>query len=370
MSGQTPVLADDETGVPRLTVAERVLAAKDEGYFPVLIRLKNGTLAAVIRGGDYHIGRAGRLDWIESKDGGKTWTEPRVVVDGPWDDRNPALGQMRNGTIVLAYWECRMYDENGKWAPSKTGSAMYYVLSKDGGKTWSQRRPLGTGPIGHTGGSPYGRIVVQRDGTALMSVYGQPDPAYTGDDRIAEAGRDAVGILRSRDNGETWGDFSLVGSGGYNETAILPIAGKTLLAASRTEPGGVLDVRRSQDGGRTWGAFQPVTGGPGRKMMQHPADLVRLKSGAVLMVYGSRVKPMGAAAVLSHDGGTTWDWEHRVMLGWTSHNTDTGYPSAVQLPDGTIVCLYYSVSTEEHPNVRQAVCVRLTEKQMAEAAAK
>jgi len=33
----------------------------------------------------------------------------------------------------------------------------------------------------------------------------------------------------------------------------------------------------------------------------------------------------------------------------------------VQLPDGTIVCLYYAVSTEERPNVRQAICVRFKE---------
>jgi hypothetical protein len=49
------------------------------------------------------------------------------------------------------------------------------------------------------------------------------------------------------------------------------------------------------------------------------------------------------------------------MLGWTSSNTDTGYPSAVQVPDGTIVCLYYAVSTDERPNVRQAICVRFRE---------
>jgi len=351
---------DDELAVPRLTKAERSIAVSGEGYFPVLIRLLDGGLAAVVRGGADHLGRGGRLDWIESRDGGKTWSAPRTIVDGPWDDRNPALGQMPDGAIVLAYWECRCYDEKGNWNAALPGSAMFYVRSEDSGKTWSQRRPLNTGPIGSAGGSPYGRIVLLRDGTALMAIYGAPDPAYTGPDRIAEPG-DAAGILRSKDNGKTWGDFSLIAAGGRNETALLPLEGSTLLAASRTDRGGVVEARLSPDGGRTWGPYISVTGGPNRSKMQHPADLVQLQSGHILMVYGNRVRPFGVGAVLSRDGGKTWDWEHRVMLGWTSGNTDTGYPSAVQLPDGTIVCLYYAVSTEERPNVRQAICVRFKE---------
>ena len=58
--------------MPRLTVAEHVVAERGGGCFPVLIRLQDGRLAAVVRGGDTHIGIKGRLDWIESGDGGKT----------------------------------------------------------------------------------------------------------------------------------------------------------------------------------------------------------------------------------------------------------------------------------------------------------
>ncbi len=351
----------DETALPKLDRAERCVAVRGGGYFPVLVQLKDGRLAAVVRGGAPHLGKAGRLDWIESKDGGKTWSDPRVVVDGPWDDRNPAVGQMRNGTIVVAYAECSSYDADGKWTPDAGKFALYYILSKDGGKTWSERRPLTAGPIGRIG-SPYGRIVTLKDGTALMSVYGQADPAHDGPGKPPVGSRgDIVGVLRSTDNGETWGDFSLISAADHNETALLPMRDGRVLAAMRTGKGQV-DISESADGGRTWSKPVAVTGGPDRKWAEHPADLVALRGDRVLMVLGRRHAPLGAMAIVSNDGGRTWDYANRRLLAWTSQSTDCGYPSAVRLRDGTIVCLYYSVGTTDLPGVQQAVAVRLPER--------
>lgn len=364
MAVSLPGSAQDEPPTPRLTSATRTIAVTGEGYFPVLVLLRDGRLAAVIRGGAPHLGRGGRLDWIESRDGGKTWSAPRTIVDGPWDDRNPALGQMRDGTLVLAYWECHCYDAKGNWAPSMPGSAMVYVLSRDGGKTWSERQPLDSGPFCPQKCSPYGRIVQLADGTAVMAIYGRPDPKLAASYHIEDTERDAAGILRSRDNGKTWGDFSLVWDGGFSEAALLPVGARKLFAAVRTEPDGLVDVRTSEDGGRKWHPGLPATGGMHRRLMQHPADLVRLKNGHILMVFGNRVPPYGVGALLSLDGGKTWSGRHSVQLAWTSANTDTGYPSAVRLPDGTIVCLYYAVGTEELPNVAQAICVRFTEAEL------
>ena len=98
----------------------------------------------------------------------------------------------------------------------------------------------------------------------------------------------------------------------------------------------------SDDKGRSWRRTGVVT-----KPAQHPADLCLLANGHVLLVYGSRIWPYGVGAMVSRDGGRTWDRSRRVMLGWDSQNTDTGYPSAVQLDDGTIVVLYYAVGTED-----------------------
>ena len=52
---------------------------------------------------------------------------------------------------------------------------------------------------------------------------------------------------------------------------------------------------------------------------------------------------------IGEDGGETWSQDHRVMLGWTASNTDSGYPSSVALDDGTIVTLYYQIGDAKRP---------------------
>jgi hypothetical protein len=354
----TAVAVPDEDALPKLSGAARVVAVAGGGYFPVLIQLKDGRLAAVVRGGAPHLGRAGRLDWIESKDGGLSWSEPRAIIDSQWDDRNPAFGQMPDGTIVVAYAECSCYKANGDWDPSAGGFELFYRTSRDGGETWGAKRPLTAGPIGRVG-SPYGRIVVLKDGTALMSVYGQAEPGYEGPGKPPVGSRgDLVGVLRSRDDGASWGDFSLISATDHNETALLPMGTGRILAAMRTGAGQV-DVCESGDGGRTWSPPAPVTGGPDRKWAEHPSDLVGLGRDRVLMLTGRRHPPMGVMAMLSKDGGRTWDYAGRRLVGWTSQNTDCGYPSGVRLRDGTVVCLYYSVGTSEKPGLQQAIAVRI-----------
>ena len=55
----------------KLEKAERIEVVRGGGYFPTLIRLTDGTLAAVVRGGARHIGVGGRLDLVTSRDGGR-----------------------------------------------------------------------------------------------------------------------------------------------------------------------------------------------------------------------------------------------------------------------------------------------------------
>jgi len=93
---------------------DRSVVVSGAGYFPVLIRLQDGRLMAVLRGGAPHIGRLGRLDIVTSSDDGRTWATPRTVMDGPDDDRNPGLGQLKNGDILLTYAIIHGYDENDR----------------------------------------------------------------------------------------------------------------------------------------------------------------------------------------------------------------------------------------------------------------
>ncbi len=358
LSAQTGVLAETpgvETDVQRVSGVERVVAVQGQGYFPVMIRLRDGSLGAVVRGGAPHIGVGGRLDWIHSRDGGRSWLKPTVIVDGKWDDRNPSLGQMADGTIVVGYAEASTYDSQGKWDTSAGSYDLFSVTSHDGGKTWSQKKKLYAGPIKN--GSVFGRIVHDRRGTALMAIYGERNPSYTGPEKLDGSASDFSGIIRSRDNGETWGDFSLI-LAGHNEASLQRMPDGRLLAVVRTESG-ALSVAESHDDAYHWSPPRRLT-----KEGQHPADVCLLKSGAVLVTYGNRVRPYGIGCVLSRDGGKTWDYERRRLLAWDSENTDCGYPSTVQLDDGAVLTMYYSVGTTSLPGVAQAVCLRYGEQDL------
>ena len=100
---------------------------------------------------------------------------------------------------------------------------------------------------------------------------------------------------------------------------------------------------------------------------QHPPDLVELDSGKILLVWGNRRDPLGIGGMISEDSGASWRYDDRIMLAWTSNNGDTGYPSVVQLDDGSIVMLYYSVGTSDFGDDQLCISVMFTEDQLMEA---
>ena len=70
-----------------------------------------------------------------------------------------------------------------------------------------------------------------------------------------------------------------------------------------------------------------------------PSHLLRLKDDRLLMSYGHRRKPLGNQARLSEDGGRTW--LAPMILSGDGITGDLGYPSTVQLDDGSLVSVWY-----------------------------
>lgn len=327
----------DERPAPEL---ERSLVVKGQGYFPVALRLQDGRVAVILRGGAPHVGVQGRLDMVFSSDEGKTWTKPSVVAQSSVDNRNPAFGQAQDGTLVVGFWRTANYDEKGRYNPKLNRPVNTWVTrSGDGGKTWSEPAEIDVKDIGW--GSPYGRILTLPDGALLMAIYGGP-AREPGDTKVTP--QDNSYLYRSTDQGKTWKRYAHPGPNGFNETTLLRLTSGKMLAAMRTERGGEVWLAESTDEGKTWGPPKKIT--PARV---HPADLVLLADGRILLVTGYRVGPYGVRGLVSDPKGT-FDWERRFVLVNDATNTDCGYPSSVLLKDGRVLTFYYAVGSKDNPD--------------------
>lgn len=318
-------------------IEKRVTVMRDAGYFPVLLRLKTGRLLVVYRYGAPHISVKGELAVSWSDNDGKTWSSPVIAASGKDDHRNPAMVELPDGDILLSYCIMDGYDATGrKFKPSVNGmdprsaKPLWMVRSRDQGATWSAPEQIeGMQSLADRGEmlNAYGKMAVMPDNSVLMSVYGSWKGHHTTFEHI----------FRSSDEGHTWKLLSTVAEG-VNETGILALPGGHAVAAMRTDKEQRLLVTQSADGGKTWNTPIAVT-----NPNEHPGDLIRLQNGDLLLTFGERNAPRGAAAILSHDNGKTWDPKTRMVLADDAPLYDCGYPSSVQLPDGRIVTMYYKV---------------------------
>lgn len=318
---------DTVLDIRALPGTQEVIAYKDGGLFPVVTKTATGTMVAVLRGGAGHLGLAGRIEIIRSTNSGHIWSPPHVIADSDRDDRNPALGLSAQGTLILSYHCQGNYDERGAYIRANADPTRVTVMvtrSHDGGLHWETPLPLGMETLQQ--GSPFGKIVSLADGTLLMAIYHS-----TGSH-----------IVRSRDDGVTWGDSSLLHPQ-MNETALLVLPQGDVLAVMRgADQEQALHLTRSSDGGYTWSAPVQLTGS-----RQHPADLVQLQDGTLLLTYGNRNPPYRIEGRVSRDGGHTW---LDCLLAFSGHlygynvetprRSDLGYPSSV-VHNGQGMTIYY-----------------------------
>ncbi|MBI3969868.1 MAG: exo-alpha-sialidase [Chloroflexi bacterium] len=324
------------------------------GLFPVLLLMDNADLACVVRTGAPHRGSGSELSLCVSRDRGRTWSDYQVVVSGDverhWDPRNPTLGQAATGELVMVYGLLDAYDATGEPVGSENGSGpqghlwMEVIRSSDGGQTWSA--PARLEPPPDLALAPHGQMRRLVDGTLVFNARG----LYRSEKYKENPGlpRRMTYLYWSRDHGHTWSAPTLI-KPGRSETGFLPLDARHWVAFVRGHRSPSM-LGHSYDGGQTWSKWEPVLGGDEQTQARRlPGSLVRTPNGFVIATYGYREYPFGVRAIVSRDGGQSFDRTREYVLADTYNHFDAGYPSTVCFPDGTIVTTAYANLDLDHP---------------------
>ena len=280
--------------------------------FPDVCRLKNGDLLCVFYAGYGHVSlprkecpKGGRICCVRSRDEGRTWSAPRILFDGPFDDRDPHIAQMRDGAAVCSFFTYRPQPDG------KTRCDTCLVASRDGGATWETEAQI-VAPEWPSS-APVRELP---DGTRILGVYREDGTTACG------------GIIRSIDGGKTWCAPIPIGQGSGvrldAETDFVLLKNGDLYAALRGDRVN-MHFATSPDGGLTWSPVKDI-GFPA-----HCPHFTRLSTGEILMVHRL---PLTALHV-SRDEGKTWQGPYTV------DQTPGAYPSTVELNDRTVLVVYY-----------------------------
>lgn len=328
----------------------RVISQQPELYcgWSTIARRSNGELWVTWSGGrEAHICPFGQVVAMTSRDNGQTWTYPRVLLDSATDDRDSGVLETAKGTLLVTTFTSLAYEPHlkkaetdGTWPVVKLQAwkaardrlteeerkaelGEWGLRSTDGGKTWSP-------PIPSIVNSPHGPIQL-KDGRLL----------YPG--KQLWSGERKIGVAVSQDDGQTWQWLAEIptragddAKSDYHELHGVEADDGTLIVQIRNHnaqnQGETLQTE-STDGGKTWSTPHSIG------VWGLPSHLLRLRDGRLLMSYGHRRPPFGNQARLSSDNGRTWS--EPLIISGDGIGGDLGYPSTVELSDGSLLSVWY-----------------------------
>jgi hypothetical protein len=303
--GRTWTVTDDPPSFGPVRHASRFAAGLDGGG---MVRIQRwyypGTTTAEPLRARLYRGRLADPEEILITDGGPAGWTPADMVPVIFD-----IARLKDGTFLGAAY-ARVADSTprdaaeGKvledaWPKDAQRWTCFFYKGSPDGREWKY---LSTIPNRHT------------------FCLGEPSIAVMGDGRI-------VCLIRT--------DWPV----GYKDLLPAEVNGN---GTKRDGYGWWLYQTESTDGGLTW--TEPVQ----LPIWGHPPNLLPLANGNLLMVYGHRRPPFSVRAVLSRDGGRTWDLSTlKTLRSFDPASYDLGYPVATQLPNEEILCCCYGYSTPD-----------------------
>lgn len=321
---------------------------KSQHYgWPGLTRTQDGDLLVTASERMRHVDPFGREVILRSNDNGRTWSEPEVIFDSVSDDRDCAVNTLADGTVIATWFTSHAWTQPRRmldiWQPhlDKLTPETLVALNRgwlrrshDGGRTWENR--------------VFPTLIGQHAGPAPMAngdlIYCGP---LGGDEDVRFV------ATRSSDAGQSWAivgeieaekeydERNLKWRHQFNENHCLELEPDHIVCALRThkQPQNVF-IAHSYDGGRTWQKPQDLG------VYGFPSKLAQLSDGRLICVFGDRGVPKQAIrAVLSSDGGQTWNADQVLTIREFEHPADMGYPSIIEIEPGELFCVYYYVPT-------------------------
>ncbi|MDD4102358.1 MAG: sialidase family protein [Kiritimatiellae bacterium] len=297
------------------------------GYeaFPDVCRTADGRLLAVFYAGYGHIAlpneqwpKGGRISACYSSDEGVTWSAPFTLFDGPDDDRDPSVTQLRDGRLACVFFS--LTNTPGV-QPGYAVTGTFLVTSANNGASWETEPRLISRDYFCT--SPIREL---SDGRLALGLYTETQQTAYG------------AVTFSSDGGATWGAPVDIPSGGLYldaETDVIELKEGRLFAALRGQ--GLSAWSTSSDRGSTWSVAQQF-GFPG-----HCHYLHRAPGDIILMAF--RWHEAGNTS-LRYSLDECRTWSDNVVV----DNVIGAYPSMVTLKDGSILIVYYEEG--EGSNIR------------------
>lgn len=325
------------------------------GYFawPTVSLLQDGKIAVGASGFRIeHICPFGKAVISYSFDGGEAYTLPAPVIDTPLDDRDAGICTFgENGVIFTSFNNSaamqKQHNKDNEYAQSYINT----ITEED------EEKYLGSNfRISRDCGITFGKIF----SSPVTSPHG---PTELKDGTVVWAGTrfdDIFGGIEVRRLDTESGETELIGkittpnrNFVLNEPHMIELPSGRLICHMRCENSELFNGGEetlftvfqsvSDDCGKTWSEPEMLldeTGGA-------PPHLIQLSSGILLSTYGRRKMPYGIMAMISLDGGKSWEKDIRIYENLASD--DIGYPSTVELSDGTLLTVFYATDSEENP---------------------